>query len=216
MTDPPENKNDLIERLSADLQPVRRFSVGAIVAMWLAIGWAFVAFVTFSTGDLRPGVVAQLQASPRFLLEYVLGAAVGVVVYRLAVLLAIPGATSTRRAAAIAVAMLSAWFGLHLYGLVDPALEPSMIGKRPHCFVETFVFSSMPIAFGLWLLLRRLPLARGWTGALVGFAAASMPAPIMQIACMCDPRHILQFHLMPVLIVGGFGALSGWLGFKKP
>lgn len=216
MTNPPVKKNDLIDRLAGDLRPVRRFPTGAVVTLWLLLGWSFVCLVTFATGDLRPGVIGQLQASPRFVLECGLGFVVGIVLYRFAVLLAVPGATSARRAAGISVALLSAWFGVYLYGLVDPALEPSMVGKRPHCFVETFVFSSVPLVVGFWLVVRRLPLARGWTGALVGSAAASIPATIMQIACMYDPKHILQFHLGPVLIVGSVGAAAGWLGFRRP
>lgn len=216
MPNTPIKKDQLVDHLAADLRPVHRFSAGAVLALWLGIAWAFVCLVTFATGDLRPGVIEQLRQSPRFLVECVLGLVVGIAVFRNAILLSLPGVMSWKRAAIVTVGLLGVWVGVYVYGLANPALEPSMLGKRPHCFVETFAFSSVPLVLGYWLVSRRTPIARGWTGALIGAAAASLPATIMQIACMYDPKHILQFHLAPVAIVGIAGAIAGWLAFRKP
>ena len=209
-------KDDFVDHLAADLTPRRRFSPAAILVIWLTVSWAFVIAVTFATGDLRPGALTQLLHSPRFLLECVLGLAVGVLAFRAGVLLALPGRVSWRRVVPETVALIAVWFGAYAYGLIDPALEPSMVGKRPHCFAETFLFSSLPIALGLWFVARRTPIQRGWTGALVGASAASLPALMMQIACMYDPKHILVFHLVPVVVMGLFGALVGWVALRKP
>ena len=49
-------------------------------------------------------------------------------------------------------------------------------------------------------------------GALLGLAAGSLPALMMQIACMYSPEHILAFHIGPALAVAGAGAaLGAWL-----
>lgn len=216
MPNTPMKKDQLVDRLAVDLRPVHRFPTGVVVALWLVISWVFVCLVTFGTGDLRPGVMEQLGQSPRFVAECLFGVLVGVVVFRNASLLSLPGVLTSKRAAIATVGLLVLWVGAYLYGLANPALEPSMLGKRPHCFVETFAFSSVPLVLGYWLLSRRTPIARGWTGALLGAAATSIPATIMQIACMYDPKHILQFHLAPVIIVASAGAIVGWLAFRKP
>lgn len=209
-------KAHLIDSLATDLQPVHRLRVGATVALWLIVAWAFVWVMTLATGDLRPGFVDQLRQSPRYVVECALGFVAGAMLFHVAILLSVPGAISRPRAALLAIGILVVWFGAFAVGLAYPALEPSMLGKRPHCFVETFAFSTVPMLLGVWLIARRLPLARGATGALVGGAAASIPAAIMQIACMYDPTHILQYHLSVVLIVGAAGAFIGWLAFRKP
>ena len=210
------HKARIIERLAADLEPTHRLPAGSAVALWLALSWTFVVVVTLATGDLRPGVVAQLTHSPRFVTECLLGFGVGFFAIRSGVLLALPGRTRWKRAVPAALGMVALWVGLYVYGLVDPALEPSMEGKRPHCFLETLVFSSFPLVLGLWLVARRTPIRRGWTGVLVGVSAASLPALMMQIACMYDPEHILLLHLLPVVVMGMLGGVLGRTFVQKP
>ena len=87
-----------------------------------------------------------------------------------------------------------------------------MLGKRPHCFAETLLYSAPPVIAGLWLLKRRYVLRGARAGALLGLAAGSLPALMMQIACMYSPEHILAFHIGPALAVAGAGAVLGaWL-----
>lgn len=210
------HRDEIVERLAADLQPTHRLSSSAAIVLWLVLSWLFVIIVTFATGDLRPGFSVQLLHSPRFLIECLLGFGVGVFAIRTAVLLALPGRTNWRRAVPGALGMVALWAVVYVYGLVDPALEPSMVGKRPHCFSETLMFSSIPIALGLLLIARRTSIHRGWTGVLLGVSAASLPALMMQIACMYDPKHILLLHLMPVGIMGIIGGILGKIILRKP
>lgn len=209
------DKEEFLDELSADLQPVSRLSTGASVTLWLIASWAFVVAVTFATGDLRPGWLEQIQRSPRFLAECALGLITGIVVFRTGLLLSVPGRLTWRRAVPFALSFVAVWIGAYLYGLYVPALEPSMVGKRPGCFRETFLFASVPLALGLLLVARRAPLQRAWVGALVGASSAALPALMMQIACMYDPRHILQFHLMPVVITGLVGGVLGVLLLRR-
>jgi hypothetical protein len=209
-------RDDIVEQLAADLRPMRRLSSGAAIVLWLLLSWAFVIAITLATGDLRPGVFEQLQHSPRFVIECLLGFGVGVFAFRTAVLLALPGRASWRRAIPAVHAMFVLWIAAYVYGLVDPALEPSTLGYRPHCFSETLFFSGPPVALGLFVIARRTPIRRGWVGVLIGASAASLPALIMQIACMYDPKHILLFHLMPVVIIGIVGGIVGKIVLRKP
>jgi hypothetical protein len=95
-------------------------------------------------------------------------------------------------------------------GLVSPVLEPSMLGKRDHCFIETLVFALPPTVLALFLVYRLFPLRPVYGAALVCLAAGMMPALYMQIACMYAPVHILQMHIFPGLLV----MVAGTLGMR--
>ena len=206
----------LIDDLVQQLRPVRRALTPAVLALaWLAGSWIFVLAVTVASGSLRPGIGTQLAGEPRFLLECLLGFAVGGLAIHAAGKLSIPSPRSPARQAAPAMLLLVAWVGAYVYGLADPALEPSMVGKREYCYLQTLLFAGPTLAACLWLVRRAAPLERVWTGALAGAAAASLPALMMQIACIYDPAHILSHHLAPVGIAGLLGALLGPLALRR-
>ncbi|MEM7135170.1 MAG: NrsF family protein [Myxococcota bacterium] len=209
------DRKQFIDQLAAEPRPAKRLSTGVAIALWLAASCTFVVGATLATGDLRPGVGEQLRDFPRFAAECALGLVAGIFVFRTGLLLSVPGRLHWRRAVPLALALIALWIGAYVYGLWSPALEPSMVGKRPNCFGETFLFSSFPLALGLLLVARRAPLQRAWVGALVGAASTSLPALMMQVACMYDPRHILQFHLLPILIVGLVGGAIGSLVLRR-
>ncbi len=211
-----QRRDELIEALVRDLRPVRRALVPRDLALvWLAGSWLFVGATLVATGPLRPGFLTQLVEHPRFLLESLIGFATGVLAIHTGGRLAIPSPSSALRKSAPALLMLGAWVGAYVWGLLDPALPPSMLGKRTHCYVTLLISAGPPLAAGLWLVGRQAPLARGSTGAMVGAAAAAIPALVMQFACMYDPAHALTHHLAPVGAAVLLGALLGRLALKR-
>ena len=210
------SRASLISSLAEDLQPVgRALSPMALALAWLLGSWNFVTALTVATGPMRPGFATQLAAEPRFLLESVLGLAVGVLAIRATAGLGIPSPRSALRQAAPALLLFVAWVGVYVYGLYDPALAPSMVGKREYCYLQTLIYAGPPLAAGLWLVRRAAPLARVWTGALAGAAAASLPALMMQLACMYDPAHILSHHIAPIAAAALAGGLLGPFAFRR-
>jgi len=164
---------------------------------------------------MRPGFIGQLLASPQFAIETLLGFVAGGIAIQTAFALGIPGWGSPRRRIALSLGLLAFWAGTYIYGLVDPALEPSMLGKRPHCLIEVLIYGA-PITIAGVLLLRRLaPLGRWSTGFVVGAAAGAIPALLMQVACIYVPSHILLYHIAPALAVALSGALAGGLLLRR-
>jgi hypothetical protein len=206
----------LIERLSADLEPVRPPAPVAFDALrWLVGSFALVTLLLVFVQPLRPGFAGQIVGSARFAAE-VAAALAGCVLLAISTLqLAIPGPGSIARRALPGAALLALWGAALWYGIGDPSLEPSMLGKRPGCNWQTFAFGAAPVGLGVWLLRRRLPLARSWTGALLGLAAGAVSAQLMQLACMYDPGHALAHHLAPGLAVTALGAAAGALWFRR-
>jgi hypothetical protein len=177
--------------------------------------WVFVIAVTLATGTTRPGALSQLAASPRFAAEMLLGLLAGVVAIHSAAELGVPRPAPPWRRAALAMLLMVTWVGAYLYGLWDPALAPSMLGKRAHCQFEVLVFSAPPAVAAVWMIRQALPLARVWTGAIAAAAAAAVPALLMQLACMYDPAHILSYHLAPIALAAFIGGLLGPIVFRR-
>jgi hypothetical protein len=110
------------------------------------------------------------------------------------------------------MSLTAIWLASHIIGFAYPALEPSMLGKRPYCVFETLIYAIPPVLAGLWLARRRYVLRSSKTGALIGLAAGMMPALFMQLACMYEPSHIMTFHIVPGLAIAVPAALAGaWL-----
>ena len=203
-------RREFIDDLVSDLAPVRRVTPPAQGSgLWFLGAWAVVTGMTLATGSMRQGFVGQLITSPHFLLESLLGLSVGAAALYGALRLATPGPEPTAARVGPGLALAGLWFAVLAFGLVDPALEPSMVGKRAHCFVETFVYSIPPLVLAFVMLRRRAALQTGWTGALAGLAAAAVPALMMEFACMYDPVHILTMHLSPVPVIAIVAAVLG-------
>lgn len=199
-----------IDGLSDGLQPVRGpRRTATLLSIWLAASWLFVTAVMLAAGPFRPGVAGQLAASPRFLLETLVGLAGGVLTIHAAIRLGIPGPASVGRRIAPALLVLAGWVLAYVYGLLSPALEPSMLGKREQCIWEVLLYGGPPLALGLYLLRRLAPFARATTGMMLGLAAGAIPGLLMQLACMYIPEHILVAHIAPNAALGVVGALAG-------
>ncbi|MBW2494065.1 MAG: DUF1109 family protein [Deltaproteobacteria bacterium] len=210
------SRSELIRKIARDPAPDARWRGPLQLALlWWFGAWIFVVAVTLAVQPMRPGFGAQLLASPRFAFETLLGVAAGGMAIGTAFALGIPGWGSTRRRIAAAMALLAFWIGMYCYGLANPALEASMLGKRPHCFVEVLIYGVPALVAGLLLLRRLAPLGRCSAGFVVGAAAGAIPALLMQLACVYIPSHILAFHIAPAFAVALIGALAGRLLLRE-
>jgi hypothetical protein len=170
---------------------------------------------TLVMGPMRPGFASQLVTSPRFAAETLFGILAGAFAIRVAFSLGIPRPGSPKRRVVLALGLLALWVSAYLYGLVDPTLEPSMSGKRRHCFVEVWLYG-LPILLAGLLLLRRLAsLDRLSAGLVTGAAAGAIPALFMQLACMYIPNHILIYHIAPGALLALLGAVVGRLLLRR-
>jgi hypothetical protein len=204
------SRNELIRKLSEDLGPAPRLRAPSQLALlWWLGAWIFVVAATLAVQPMRPGFAEQLLTSPRFAGETLFGIAAGTFAIGVAFAVGIPGWGSPRRRIALALGLLTLWTGAYFYGLLDPALEPSMLGKRALCFVEVFIYGLPTLIAGLLLLRRLAPLERWSAGFLIGAAAGAIPGLLMQLACVYIPSHILVFHLAPALALALVGSLAG-------
>lgn len=206
----------LIAQAQEELRPVRwPGRVAPWLVLWTLLSGSMVMGFTLWTGPLRPGALGQLVHHPQFLAESLLGLAAGLAVAYAALHLGRPGAAGSRLRVLGALGLGVTWALAFVVGWSFPALEPSMLGKRMGCELQTLWFSLPPLALGIAILRRFAPLDRAFAGALLGAASGALPALAMQLACMYDPTHALTHHLAPVLGVAALGALLGPLGLRR-
>lgn len=204
------SRSELIRELSDDLGPAPRLrGPFQLALLWWIGAWILVVVATLAVQPMRPGFADQLLASPRFAAETLLGIVAGAVAIGAAFALGIPGWGSPRRRIALALGLLAVWAGSYFYGLVDPALQPSMLGKRPLCYAEVLMYGLPILVAGLLMLRRLAPLERWSAGLVAGAAAGAIPGLLMQLACMYIPSHILIFHLAPALGLALLGSVAG-------
>ena len=204
----------LISNLSRDLATVSPPSnINRLAIAWFLLSAIFVVAMTHLFGPIRPGAFSQLGTEPRFLLETMLGVAAILWTSLLAFRSAVPAALS-KQFAATGMVLMALWLAQYVIGFVSPALEPSMLGKRDHCFSETLVYSLPVILTGLFLIRRLYPLRPLRTAMSIGLAAGMLPALYMQLACMYEPSHILGYHILPGLLM--VGAAAGIAAIWRP
>jgi len=212
------NKHEsLISSLSSKLEPVSPPpNINRLAMAWFALSAIYVVAVTQLFGPIRLNAIAQLGTEPRFALETMLGVAAILWFSLLAFRSAIPAALS-RQFAAAGLILMALWLAQYVIGLVSPALEPSRLGNRQHCYIETMVYSLPVILAGLFFVRRLYPLRPVRTAMSISLVAGMLPALYMQLACMYEPTHILAFHILPGLLMVGVGAgLAAWWRQRDP
>ncbi len=210
-------KNDtqsLIQSLTDGLQPIKlRTAVWKPTILWLGLSWCYVVWVALQLGPFREGALQAMLEVPQFALESAIGFMAGGAFAGVAVLESIPGA-GKRWLLWSVLFIFTLWVGSYGFGLVSPALEPSMVGKRAHCVIEAYLYSVPPLILGYALLFYRYPLHSVRMGVFLGISAGAIPALLMQFACMYMPGHILTHHIGPIIPIAALGGGLGYL-FRK-
>lgn len=197
----------LIKSLAAQAVPVKvLINPDMLALLWLLGSIAYCLILIHLFGDIRSNAYSQLITEPRFMLEMFAGLTAIVLTSIVAFRYTIPGAVS--RSAKILASMAAIfWIGLNVYGLFDPAIEPSPEGYRHYCAYEIFFYALAPLFIAGLLARRRLTLELTNTGFGLGLSAGMIPAWYMQMACMYSPEHMLMFHLLPAIAVAGVAVL---------
>jgi len=211
-------RDGLIDRLSntpltrAPLMPAQRRG-----SLWLALSLTFVVIACGLLAPYRNGFFGQLLESPRYFTETLLGIIAVLSTGFFAFQSMIPGGARSKLNLTIGLAAAAGFVLLLVYGLFDPAITPSMDGKRATCVYEAFFYGLLPGIAAVWLGRRAYALQPVTTSIAIGLSASLPGAIIMQVGCMYDPSHDLKFHVIPALLMGALLTLAGvvWLRIKK-
>ena len=195
------NDSDLINELVEELKPVRQSpSTKKLFAVWVVCNFVFLTLAIGFSGSLREGWQSDLFLNFRFLLEFVIGIAVSTVSGYYLFQHAVPGNNSNSALIKWTPVILLVVFTIILTASVFlPAKLPGEVGHRYGCLWQMLGFSIPPLLVLLYHLGKSAPVNIVYVGFLAGLAASAPFATAMHLACMYDPRHILVFHIFPVI-----------------
>jgi hypothetical protein len=209
MEEPTSWQDELIDRLVADTQPVRRLWRPEVrLLLWLAV---FALVAVFVGGRfVRSDLESQLR-SPLFLLEAAAMLVAGSLLGLEALRAAVPGQQHGRVVVWTIVATLAIVVLLLLRQPIHWGWTPDVFLKFGMWdLVGTALLVAVPWAWLLVALRRGAPLAGGRAAALAGAAAFCLTFVVMRCCCRTDElMHLGVFHVLPVLVGT---ALSAGLG----
>jgi len=209
-------KKAFIDELTTDLHPAPSLlSPPLRSALWFYLSLAVLGGVMYVIQPFRDGALTDLL-NPRFLVETLLPLVALTMMAFLALLTAIPGVFVSKAWQIVAFVPLVLFILSMVLGVFSfPSLEPSMVGKRPSCFLEVLGLSWIAVLFIVVLLRRAFVFQKVQTGLFVGLASAAIPMTLMQVACMYQPQHALTHHVAPALVVGVLTTVLAPLLFWK-
>jgi hypothetical protein len=209
------DRKQFITNLVKDAQLVKFTNTRTSTMTWLISAFVFAALLTYISAPYRSSIAYELLSSFQFFFESIIGLASIVLLIYTAFDFAIPSQRPVAKRLVLPLTVLVIWIGFYVFGLMYPALEPSMADKREYCYSETFIYALPILLVSLLWVRKQWPLHPKITGLLLGLAAGSVPALIMQFACMYEPEHILIYHILPGLLVGVVGVVLATLMLRR-
>ncbi|MFT6388728.1 MAG: hypothetical protein ACJAUP_002111 [Cellvibrionaceae bacterium] len=202
------SRDQLISSLVGDLTIKKHsFPVIWVAILWWLLSWVYVVTATFLMGPIR--LLHQYEGvlhAHQFQIESLIGLVASLFISIIAWYGSTPGALS-RRYVYLAFTFVAVWLAFYVVGFFEPALEPSMVGKRDHCYLEAFIYSLPPTVVACFYIVRRYPINKIQTGFLVGLAGGIIPALFMQFSCMYESEHIFTYHIVPAIFAGVIGVV---------
>lgn len=205
------NTDELIERLAADLKPVRPlWPPWARAALWLGVAIPYVAAVVW--GKLTMVDPAQAANDTRFMVEQAATLATALTAAIAAFRSAVPG--FDMRILLLPIAPLGLWLASVGHGCVQDWLRLGADGLtiRPDwdCLPMATIIGIVPLAAIIVMLRKAAPLHPRLTLALAALAVASIANFGLQFAHVRDASiMVLVWHLGAAAVLA---ALGGWLG----
>lgn len=211
------NTDQLIERLASEAKPVRRLlNPAERGALWTALALVAVALgVSYfgvrddlATAWMQPGVVARavLLVSTMWLSI--------VAAFRLS----IPGG-ETRA--------LARWWPIAALGVLTAISAAEVIAawavgeagsplRSWTCVRKVAFVGAVPAVVSIVLIARGVAIEPRWTALLGVLAAGAAGALTSELACPIPaPFHIFLWHILPVVVAAGIGALVGSLLLER-
>jgi len=205
------NTDELIERLAADLKPVRPLPLPwARTALWLGIALPYVAIVVWA----KLTVIDPIHAAndTRFMIEQAATLATAVTAAIAAFRSAVPG--FDMKILLLPMAPLALWLASVGHGCMQDWLRLGADGLaiRPDwdCLPMAMIIGIVPAATLIVMLRKAAPLYPRLTLALAALAVASIANFGLQVAHIHDASiMVLVWHLAAA---GVLAILGGWLG----
>jgi len=207
------NTDQLIDTLVADVKPVRRL----LDPMQRAALWVAVALVCVSLGLLHFGVrrdIATAWYQVTFVLRLVLLASTMWLSVIAAFRLAVPGRDTRAWSRWWPIIGLAALVALAAGEVVTGMLfgDAGSPFRAWTCVRKVAFTGTVPAILAVALIQRAAAVEPKWTALLGVLAAGAAGALTSELACpIRAPMHIMLWHVLPVALSAGIGAMVGSL-----
>ena len=214
------NKNkgphsDFIDKLVKDHKPVKPlWSPEKRSLLILSLYPVAIALIMLAIQPFRDGCIDDLLHT-FFSLEMLLGAiSVSSFTY-FSLSSVIPGSGPKNKYLWLSLGSLSILVLLLVKGIYVPHKQVSMLGKRPTCYYEILTLGILPFTHLVYLCKKGVIFFKARMLFAAALASALIPALLMHMACMYDPLHVLEHHLVPVLFFTLGAGIISYLLIKK-
>jgi hypothetical protein len=205
--------NELIDRLSADLGPVRRLRPPYVrLLLWLLLVVPYAAAMVYLFRDHADPGLAEITASPRYFVEQAAALLTAATAAYAAFSSLVPG--HNRRVFWLPVLPLAVWLASIGQGCVEDWLRfgPSGLAIRPDtaCLYPGLLIGIVPALTIAVMLRRGAPLMPRITVALGGVAVAGLVNFVLQLFHGRDLSIMVLVWHVGFLVVAAL--LAGWIG----
>lgn len=205
------NTDQLISALVADVKPVRRL----LDPLQRATLWVAVALVCISLGLLYFGVrrdIASAWYDVTFILRLILLASTMWLAVVASFRLAVPGRDTRAWSRWWPIIGIAALVALAAGEVITGALFGDMGSplRGWTCVRKVAFVGAVPATLAVILIQRAEAVEPKWTALLGVLAAGAAGALTSELACpIRAPIHIMLWHVMPVALSAGIGAVVG-------
>lgn len=204
---------NLIKSMSENLSPVRSLQNYTIrFAKWLGATLLCIGAIIPTIG-LRDDI-SSVIAEPAFLVELLMLISLALLSASAAFVLSVPNETKAKIVRIFPFIPLSLWALILIFdfskSLSSDGMSAFIFDDGMACVGDIFVLGTIPGALLFIMLKKAAPTKLGWSGFLAVLAIASFGAIGSQLMCNKEqPMHLILWHLMPVIILGGAGVFIG-------
>jgi len=207
--------HELVERLVADLRPVRRlWPLSLRLALWITLEVAVLLLIIAHTHRTD---LAQKTHDLWYTFGVVGFGVAGVIAAYFALRASIPGREVYRSEVVLLVIVTLVSSLLLLHQPSDARLPLSQfitVGRA--CALSVLMFASLPWFALLWAVKRAAPLSPALDGALIGAAAFLCSFALMRVNCPIDDGlHLFIWHFLPAVVGVALSAGAGMALFRR-
>jgi hypothetical protein len=207
-----DRRDELIARLAheAESAPVSAPLVAGRAAAWVALAAIIAGAAMLWREPFGTRALELLRESTLGMLQIVVGLLLVATAALAGFRSAIPSPEPGLRAATPALLIGLSWLALFAYGAAGDATVIGSPGiKRAACWLDVLLFGLPGIVLGFAFVRRLWPLRGAWSGGLLGLAAGSITALLMQFGCEPESAHALRYHVLPGAALAILGAVGG-------
>jgi len=205
--------DDMIKKIASSAKPIKKLGTPLIRFLKFIVAAALCVGVGIAVGGFRHDIGTKLS-EPMFILEALIILFLVISSAAAALVISMPNTKQSLWAKRFPFVPLLVWLGFLAFELFfvyrDMGMDGFMIDYGMMCVRDILLLAVVPGLVLFFMIQKAAPTKLGLVGVLILLAVAALGAMGTQFMCsISDPLHILLWHFVPVLSLGGIGLFLG-------